>query len=42
MFQNTGFGWWNKSDIGATLRTSCGGDAVKANLIVNTDPKQNA
>ena len=32
-FQNTGAGWWNQSDIGATVRTSCGGDAVKANLV---------
>ena len=32
-FQNTGRGWWNESDIGATLRTPRGGDAVKANLV---------
>lgn len=32
-FQNTGQGWWNESDIGATIRTPCGGDAVKANLV---------
>lgn len=32
-FQNTGQGWWNESEVGATLRTPCGGDAVKANLI---------
>lgn len=30
--QNTEQGWWNESDIGATVRTSCGVDAVKANL----------
>ena len=33
-FQNTGVGWWNESDVGATLRTPCGGDATKANLVV--------
>lgn len=32
-FQNTGRGWWNQSDIGATIRTSCGGDSVKANIV---------
>lgn len=32
-FQNTGQGWWNQSDVGATVRTPCGGDSVKANLI---------
>lgn len=31
--QNTGFGWWNQSEVGATLRTPCGGDAMKANLV---------
>ena len=35
-FQNTGQGWWNESDTAATLRTPCGGDSVKANLIVET------
>lgn len=32
-FQNTGRGWWNQSNIGATLRTPCGGDSTKANLV---------
>lgn len=36
-FQNTGQGWWNESDIGATLRTPCGGDSNKANLVVAID-----
>ena len=35
-FQNTEQGWWNESDTAATLRTPCGGDSVKANLIVET------
>lgn len=34
-FQNTGQGWWNESEVGATIRTPCGGDSVKANLISN-------
>jgi DNA (cytosine-5)-methyltransferase 1 len=33
-FQNTGIGWWNESNIGATLRTPCGGDSMKANLVL--------
>jgi len=32
-FQNTGQGWWNESDTAATVRTPCGGDSVKANLV---------
>lgn len=32
--QNTGRGWWNESDTAATLRTPCGGDSTKANLVV--------
>ena len=32
-FQNTGQGWWNESAIGATIRTPCGGDSVKVNLV---------
>ena len=32
--QNTGRGWWNESEIAATLRTPCGGDSTKANLVV--------
>lgn len=31
--QNTGQGWWNQSEIAQILRTPCGGDATKANLI---------
>lgn len=26
-------GWWNQSDVGATLRTPCCGDSTKANVI---------
>jgi DNA (cytosine-5)-methyltransferase 1 len=33
-FQETGIGWWNDEDIGATLRALSGGDAMKANLVV--------
>jgi DNA (cytosine-5)-methyltransferase 1 len=33
-FQNTGRGWWNESEVAATVRTPCGGDSVKANLAV--------
>jgi hypothetical protein len=33
-YQNTGIGWWNESDIAETLRTPCGGDSTKANLVV--------
>ena len=36
-FQNTGQGWWNESDVGATLRTPCGGDSAKANLVAAVD-----
>lgn len=32
-FQNTGHGWWNEGEIAQTLRTACGGDRIKANLI---------
>ena len=32
--QNTGQGWWNQGDIAQTLRTPCGGDSTKANLVV--------
>ena len=34
-FQNTGQGWRNATDVGATIRTPCGGDSVKANLVSN-------
>lgn len=33
-FQNTGHGWWNQDDIAQTLRTPCGGDSMKANLVM--------
>jgi DNA (cytosine-5)-methyltransferase 1 len=32
-FQETGIGWWNESNVGATLRAMSGGDAMKANLV---------
>lgn len=32
-FQNTGQGWWNQSEVAQCLRTPCGGDSVKANLV---------
>lgn len=32
--QNTGRGWWNQTDVAETLRTPCGGDSTKANLVV--------
>lgn len=38
-FQNTGQGWWNESPVGQTLRTPCGGDSVKANLVVLGDTR---
>ena len=33
-FQETGIGWWNESDVGATIRAMSGGDSMKANLVV--------
>lgn len=36
-FQNTGQGWWNESDVGATVRTPRGGDSTKANLVAAVD-----
>ena len=33
-FQNTGIGWWNESDTAQTLRTPCGGDGTKANIVL--------
>jgi len=41
-FQNTGRGWWNESDVAATLRTACDGDATKANLIASVDCRNGA
>lgn len=38
-FQNTGVGWWNEGGgVAQTLRTPCGGDSTKANLIVFAIP----
>lgn len=34
VFQNTGHGWWTESAVCETVRTPCGGDSNKANLIV--------
>lgn len=34
VFQNTGHGWWTESTVCETVRTPCGGDSTKANLIV--------
>lgn len=34
VFQNTGHGWWTEANICETVRTPCGGDSMKANLIV--------
>lgn len=34
VYQNTGIGWWNESKVAETLRTPCGGDSTKANLVV--------
>jgi DNA (cytosine-5)-methyltransferase 1 len=39
-FQNTGCGWWNKSDISQTVRTPCGGDSTKANLVITKTPRK--
>lgn len=36
-FQNTGQGWWNQDSIAGTIRTPCGGDSTKANLIAAVD-----
>ena len=37
-FQNTGVGWWNESDIGATIRTPSGGDSTLANVVAEVLP----
>lgn len=34
VYQNTGIGWWNEAYVAETLRTPCGGDSTKANLVV--------
>ena len=33
VYQNTGVGWWNESHVAETLRTPCGGDSTKANIV---------
>lgn len=37
IYQNTGRGWWNESTVCETLRTPCGGDSTKANLVVEVN-----
>ncbi len=37
-FQNTGRGWWNEGKTAQTLRTPCGGDSTKANLVLKVEP----
>ena len=34
VYRNTGYGKWYEADICETLRTPCGGDSTKANLII--------
>lgn len=34
VYQNTGIGWWNEARVAETLRTPCGGDSTKANIVV--------
>lgn len=34
IYQNTGVGWWNESHVAETLRTPCGGDSTKSNIVV--------
>lgn len=41
-YQETGIGWWNESPVGATLRTPCGGDATKNNIVVMATGQANA
>ena len=36
-FQNTGYGWWNESEVGANVRTPCGGDGTKATIVTAID-----
>lgn len=38
IYQNTGVGWWNEATVAETLRTPCGGDAIKANLVIEKKP----
>ena len=38
-FQNTGIGYWMEHKFAETLRTPCGGDSVKANLVVEKKRK---
>lgn len=37
-FQCTGQGWWNAGPVAQTIRTACGGDSTKANLVA--EPEQ--
>lgn len=39
--QNTGQGWWNQSGVAQTLRTPCGGDSTKANLVIEPNAQEN-
>lgn len=38
IYQNTGVGWWNEATVAETLRTPCGGDSTKANLVIEEKP----
>ena len=38
-FQNTGIGYWMEHKFAETLRTPCGGDSMKANLVVEKKRK---
>ena len=40
VYQNTGIGWWNESKVAETLRTPCGGDSTKANLVVEATSRK--
>ena len=35
VYQNTGIGWWNEGHVAETLRTPCGGDSTKANIVIH-------
>lgn len=41
-YQETSIGWWNESPVRATLRTPCGGDATKNNIVVMATGQANA
>lgn len=36
-FQETGFGWWNESQIAQTIRTNVGGGGMLANIVIEED-----